>query len=309
MNHSEKTELSNLYDFFISYTHTDNQDNWIMEFIDALEKKHLRYSPNRYKFFFDHSSIRTMDDWEHRILDGLRSSKLMIAILAPKYFKSEYCHREWKIFREHELDKSIKGEGIAPIYIESVASFDQNRYEENNTNDIIDNEWFIDLHRRQYLDFRPWRSTRPSLSMDPNLVPLIEKLEQEISSKIKKVEQIVSTPTNLPPHNVLFTGRNEELRLLREKLALQKIGNIVLLQGINGSGKSALAFEYGHQYAGEYPGGRFIIDCSDKTHLLNIFKDLADLLNIKEKDHDKLYLKYVPNWNKVLVTFCYLIMF
>jgi hypothetical protein len=40
--------------------------------------------------FFDVKEIRTMDDWESRIKLGLRQSKMMVAVLSPAYFASEY---------------------------------------------------------------------------------------------------------------------------------------------------------------------------------------------------------------------------
>jgi hypothetical protein len=303
------TETKSIYDFFGSYAHNDNHDNWITEFIDAIEREHLQYTPQRYKIFFDHSEIRTMDDWEHRILAGLRSSKAMFAMLSPEYFESEYCYKEWQIYLEHELDKSISGEGIAPIYIETALSFDQNSDLENNNKANNNNSWPKNLFRRQYIDFRPWRSGRPSSLQDPKFYILIKKLEEDIFSKITKVEKILSSPTNLP-RNSSFVGRLDELRLLREILALRRVGAIALVQGMGGSGKSALAFEYGHQFAHEYPGGRFVINCSGISDLRDAMVKLEYLMNINFTLEEKrimnvVYLGYVPSWKADLLYFCY----
>src|SRR5580693_9311658 len=105
------------YDLFLSYGHSDNEDGWISALVAAVQQEHARFFPQPLRIFFDRSSIRTMDDWEHRILRGLRSSKAMIALLSPAYFASQYCRTEWKMFLEHELDRAIPGEGIAPVYM------------------------------------------------------------------------------------------------------------------------------------------------------------------------------------------------
>jgi hypothetical protein len=100
--------------------------------------------------FFDRSGIRAMDDWEHRILRGLRSSKAMVALLSPAYFASEFCRREWKALLDHEHDRAMAGEGIAPVYLADVPRFELR-------GGADDDEWVVDLRQRQYSDLRSWR--------------------------------------------------------------------------------------------------------------------------------------------------------
>ena len=47
----------------------------------------------------------------------------------------------------------------------------------------------------------------------------------------------------MPPHNRNFVGRVDELRRLRETLALDRVGAIAAVNGLGGMGKTALAFE------------------------------------------------------------------
>jgi hypothetical protein len=51
-----------------------------------------------------------------RILSALRESRVMIAMLSPAYFESTYCRKEWEWFADHETERAMTGEAIAPIY-------------------------------------------------------------------------------------------------------------------------------------------------------------------------------------------------
>ena len=43
-----------------------------------------------------------MDRWEQRILRGLRHCRLMLTVLSPAYFTSDYCRKEWERYLERE---------------------------------------------------------------------------------------------------------------------------------------------------------------------------------------------------------------
>ena len=93
-----------------------------------------------------------MDVWEHRILRGLRHSKMMVAVLSPAYFASDYCRKEWEIYVETELAQALPGDGIAPIYVVTHPAFD------GQPDSVTDRlaHWIKDLKRRQYIEWRPF---------------------------------------------------------------------------------------------------------------------------------------------------------
>ena len=55
---------------------------------------------------------------------GLRQSKMMVAVLSPAYFASDYCRKEWEIYVETELAQALPGDGIALIYVVTHPAFD-----------------------------------------------------------------------------------------------------------------------------------------------------------------------------------------
>jgi tetratricopeptide (TPR) repeat protein len=268
------------YDLFVSYAHRDDHDGWVEAFVKAIADQHARFTPAPLQIFFDRQEIATMDDWEHRILRGLRGSKVMLAVLSPHYFDSEYCRKEWELYLEHELDRAMTGQGIAPVYIVSAPGF------EDEARAALD-AWTANMRRRQYLDIREWRQHGPAMLRHDDVQRRLEGLEEQLNEQMQLAERISESPTNIPQHNHNFVGRLDEIRRLREVLALSRIGTVAVLQGLSGIGKSALAFEYAHAYAGEYPGGRFLVAAAGVNDLRVPLINLAEQKGVSLSDEER----------------------
>ena len=89
-------------EFFFSYTRGNN-DPYLKRFFDDLseEVRTLRGLPAGAEVgFFDQPDLELGEDWDAALVDALQSCKVMIAIASPGYFKSEYCGKEWALFRD-----------------------------------------------------------------------------------------------------------------------------------------------------------------------------------------------------------------
>jgi hypothetical protein len=104
------------YDLFISYAHADDDQGTVTALVEEIKARQRRIDGQPMRIFFDREAIRDMNDWEMRILTGLRESRVMIAMLSPAYFDSTYCRKEWEWFADHETERAMTGEAIAPIY-------------------------------------------------------------------------------------------------------------------------------------------------------------------------------------------------
>ncbi len=209
-----------------------------------------------------------MDDWEHRIYQGLRHSKVMLAVLSPAYFQSDYCKKEWERFIDLEQQRRVPGEAIAPIYTATHPDF------EPNVDELFEH-WLKNLKRRQYVDARPWWQEGQAALQREDVRRKLQKLEQTMWKRIVHIRTASESPQTLPERVEFFAGRVEELRRLREQLAFSQINAVTAVNGIGGIGKSVLAFEYAHRYASEYPGGRFVVDCANAVDLRSNIVDLA----------------------------------
>jgi tetratricopeptide (TPR) repeat protein/8-oxo-dGTP pyrophosphatase MutT (NUDIX family) len=241
------------FDLFVSYAHRDDHDGWVTALLDAIRAEHAAFTNVPLRIFFDREAIHSMDDWEHRILTGLRSAKVMLAVLSPNYVASAFCRREWEAYVDHELSLALPGDGIAPIYTMTVPGF------EDDAAAALD-RMLANLRQRQYIDARPWRAEGIAALRREDVRQRLQLLDQEIDGRLQRAARVAaSTSHHLPRHNPNFVGRHDELRRLREVLACGRVGAIAAVQGIGGIGKTALAFEYAHGFAHEYPGGRYVL--------------------------------------------------
>src|SRR5262245_6827016 len=107
------------YDLFVSYSHADDQDGWVRDLVEALKDAQRRFCPAQpWRVFFDTHAIGTGDDWERRIGSGLRSSAVMLALLSPAYFRSQWCRREWEQFRLQEERRGEPRDRIFTLYLQ-----------------------------------------------------------------------------------------------------------------------------------------------------------------------------------------------
>jgi tetratricopeptide (TPR) repeat protein len=272
------------YDLFVSYARKDNQPSapgqpgWITAFVAKLQRTHRQFTPEDLSIFFDKDDIRVAQDWEMRIKSSLRDSNLLLACISPSYFASEWCHREWELYAQHELDRAVGGEGVNPVYFIEVPGFEGK---------LATDAWIEDLRRRQHIDLRPWFSEGVEALQLEDVGRRLEVLDQQIDSAREWSRSALAAPGTVDRHNTHFVGRREELRKLREMLACGTFGVITAVQGLGGVGKSALANEYAHAYATEYGGGRWVVRCEGLDSLATALVQLATPLNIEFNDVEK----------------------
>jgi predicted negative regulator of RcsB-dependent stress response len=265
------------WDLFVSYAHDDDHDGWVTELLKAIRAEHAEFTSAPLRVFFDRDDIRSMDDWQRRIYDGLHASKLMLAVLSEAYFRSDYCHREWDLYRQQEARREMLGEAIAPIYIVTVQGF------EAAAGGALD-EWLgdlrqrADLARRQFLDIRPWRPHGVAALCELEVRRRLKQLDQQLADRLARARLVESSKSTVPRASDRFVGRQHELASLREMLPQGKVAAITAVQGIGGIGKTALAFMYAQAFADHYPGGRFLVEVSGLGDLrLALLRLVADL--------------------------------
>ena len=160
------------------------------------------------RIFFDREGIQGMDDWELRILTALRQSRVMIAVLSPAYFESEYCRKEWAWFVDRETERAMTGEAIAPVYTLTVDDFEPSP-------EAIPDDWPRNLKRRQYLDARPWWDEGAEAFARAEIKERLAELDQRCYEKVRQARHLEGARSTIPPHNPLFVGRSEQIRQIQ----------------------------------------------------------------------------------------------
>ena len=106
------------YDFFFSYTRANNDAYLKMLFQDLSEDIRLKrgLSQGADVGFFDQRELELGENWDASIVDALQFSKVMLAVASPGYFKSEYCGKEWALFRQRcKAAAGATGQKVAPL--------------------------------------------------------------------------------------------------------------------------------------------------------------------------------------------------
>ncbi|NIM12876.1 MAG: TIR domain-containing protein [Candidatus Aminicenantes bacterium] len=92
------------YDVFISYRHLDNkpliegQEGWISTFHDTLKTclgQELGYDP---KIWIDEKKLKGNDEFGEEIISKLHKAKIILSVVSPGYFKSQWCMKELREF-------------------------------------------------------------------------------------------------------------------------------------------------------------------------------------------------------------------
>lgn len=126
----------------------------------------------------------------------------------------------------------------------------------------------------------------------PQQADMKEREDEGISQLAsQKAARLWSVPY---PRNPFFTGREDLLRTLHEKLCLEY--NMALTQpwamsGLGGIGKTQIAIEYAYQYAQNY-SAIFWVNAATQETLQVSLVNIADLLQLPEKDEH--------NYNQIL---------
>jgi FxsC-like protein len=104
------------YEFFLSYTRANN-DVFLQKFFEELSqaiRDRRGLSQKADVGFFDQRNIELGEQWDDTIVDALQTSAVVVAVASPGYFKSEYCGKEWELFRRR-LAAMAPGQPLPPL--------------------------------------------------------------------------------------------------------------------------------------------------------------------------------------------------
>ena len=90
---------------------------WVKDHFQPLLQTWLDNElPEPAVIFRDKQSIDAGDKWSESIKDALGCSKVVIAVLTPQYFTSEWCIAEWQSFENREkISPKTKNKLLIPV--------------------------------------------------------------------------------------------------------------------------------------------------------------------------------------------------
>jgi FxsC-like protein len=87
-------------DFFFSYKRV-SETAYQRKFFEDLsnEVRALRELDKKVQVGFFDQRIDPGEEWEPRLAEALQDSRVLVCAYSPRYFESEYCGKEWQVFR------------------------------------------------------------------------------------------------------------------------------------------------------------------------------------------------------------------
>jgi hypothetical protein len=107
-NQADPTRLPFL--FFFSYARSDKNrylERFYEDLVERLERKVARSGVS----FRDLPEIEPGDDWEETLVDALQTSRTLLCIYTPYYFKRPYCGKEFAVFLQRQ-GATVDDEGV-----------------------------------------------------------------------------------------------------------------------------------------------------------------------------------------------------
>jgi len=137
---------------FLSYARFNDQHD-----VDALSNLSARLEgeirtvtgDDSFTIFQDRRNIQVGQNWLERINQALDSVTLLIAILTPSFFRSDYCLAEMQHFLEQE-EKLKRNDLIIPIYYVDVLGLNGNEHGPNSLFDVIRSRQFYDWRELRF---------------------------------------------------------------------------------------------------------------------------------------------------------------
>src|SRR5574341_135900 len=87
------------YDVFVSYSHIDNEDEWVSRLHEHIRRAVDSKLGHRANFFRD-PRLKTGAILDPALKEAVRNSAVFLAVLSPGYCESDYCKQELKWFAD-----------------------------------------------------------------------------------------------------------------------------------------------------------------------------------------------------------------
>ena len=254
--------------FFISYAGTDRAwAEWV--------GWHLEQAGHQ--VILDVWDWRTGDNLVQRMDEALKRADAVIALFSASYFEDErWTTEEWTAAVAHR-------DRLIPLALEPVTTSDFPR--------ILAAKLHKNLHRldetaaltalREAVN----GGSRPTAAPPfPGTIPVTAPISTAGQSK-PRLPGSTGQPQvwSVRRRNPDFAGRETEIARLRESFVKGSTSVPQVLHGMGGVGKSQLALEYAHRFAGQYDLVWWI-DAEQPDELPVRYSELADRLGVAKPD-------------------------
>jgi tetratricopeptide (TPR) repeat protein len=184
------------------------------------------------------------ENFVERMQDALRHAGQVIALWSTEYFRRQrFTTAEWTaVFAAGRRESRVR---LVPLRIEDV------RVPTLLRSTLYKDLFGLDETRaRTVLLAAVGRPRRPEDS--PGFPGLSADADTPNSDSYPRIPGTLPAVWNVPGRTAMFTGRDVLLTALRRQLRAGQATSIQALHGLGGVGKTQVALEYAHRFAGDY---------------------------------------------------------
>jgi MinD-like ATPase involved in chromosome partitioning or flagellar assembly len=99
---ARSAEAEYRYDLYVSYDHSAKVEEWLRPFVEFLHSRLHALIGRPVSTFFDYRVLETGSSFPSEVAHALSRSRLLLAVITPRYFHSRWCLAEWKTFEKRE---------------------------------------------------------------------------------------------------------------------------------------------------------------------------------------------------------------
>ena len=185
------------WDIFISYRRTPRIRDWVHGVLLEELRDWLPEQMSRDPRIFVDEKIEVGTPWPDELEHGLKTSRTMLCVWSPTYFRSEWCKAEWASMADREDQEACRGSRPRILYPLLWQDGDLLPERARNT---------------QYRDVKRWSHLRPEFRSSAQALAFTEEMQvvcQELATMISSapsfradfpIQRPVPSPT--PPSDL-----------------------------------------------------------------------------------------------------------
>jgi F-box protein 11 len=192
---------------FLSYARFNDQQD--ADRITAIRRKLAgevqTVTGNPFEIFQDRFDIRVGEQWKSRIEETLESATLLIAILTPSFFKSEYCRKETQQFLDREK-KLGRRDLIIPVYYVNMRAFEKDETNDDELIEVMKSRQRFDGTKLRFLELD---STGLRETVNAIAIQIQEALERfaPVSAPADVAPPLLTVQSPAPAEPIVQTGQ------------------------------------------------------------------------------------------------------
>ncbi len=169
--------MSYKYDFFISYSRQGSVQKWLLtHFYNKLVEYLADECTPAPRVYMDRTMPRAVE-WAHNLENSLRHSKVMIQLLTPHYFESDWCMAELESMRAREALLGLAGADISQGLIYPILYSDSDNFP-------------VDERMRSWQDFKEYAHPDPVYQDSVDYLPFCRQIRVLARDLVQLAKQV-----------------------------------------------------------------------------------------------------------------------